>query len=229
MKKISLFLGLFLVITVTGCNKMKKGVLEMRLYLAYPYSSTYGAREVFKCVNVDGDLIDFNEGEIKKFNVINHNNIVGYSHVEYIYHANKSAKDLGYTRKVDAYKTATHYGTFDWCYYTDVSGKYGVPAVNSGFGQIAGAWKHPATGEVVWIDSDRSGKGILIDGGSKFPNDAKGGVCLTDVRKTGQYSYTAQNHTYYPSGWVPGAYLDFEMNEDGNSFKLGYATWIRVY
>ena len=224
---------LFAIVFITpfsGCEKMEKGVLEIRKYVDYAYTNSgniFFFREHFSSVIVDEELIDFSPGEIKRVKVNGDQEYPGYyTYYEYIYHPDKSAKDLGYSYRMDC-EERTHYGTASGCFY--VEDAIGAPAVNSGFGQIAGAWKYPATGEVVWFDSDKNGTGKLIHGGTKFPKEAVGGIFFTQVQKTGSNSYKAQNHTFYPgSGWVPASIHEFVVSNDGLTFKLGSATWHRV-
>lgn len=235
MKTVNLLWVVFFVFAISGCKKFETGVLEIRKYIDASYvrstGSILGFHETFSCIVIDGDLIDFNEGEVKTYDINGPGEFSEggyYTHVAYIYHEDKTAKDLGYTQKMNG-EVRTHYGTSDTYFYTEESGGIGLPAVNSGFGQIAGAWKFPATGEVVWIDSDRNGTGKLIHGGSKFPEEALGGTFFTEVRKTGKYTYEAKNHSYFPgSGWMPASYLDFELSKDGKTFQLGSATWVRI-
>lgn len=222
-------LSVLLILPFSACEKMEKGVLEIRKYVGYPYSSgsIFHFEEHFSCVVMDEENIDFSPGEIKRIVVNGDQNYPGiYTHFEYIYHADKSAKDLGYSYRMDC-EERTHYGTANGCFY--VEDAIGSPGLDSGFGQISGAWRFPATGEVVWIDSDRSGTGRLIHGGSKFPKEAVGGIFFTEVKKTGKNSYSAKNHSYYPgSGWQPGSYHEFVVSNDGSTFKLGSATWHRI-
>ncbi|WP_156305980.1 hypothetical protein [Sphingobacterium endophyticum] len=230
MRSISILFALLLFLPFTACEKLEKGVLEIRKYRGYPYS-TDGDKlffnEEFSCVVVDEALIDFSPGEIKRVVVNGDQNYSGYyTHYEYFYHSDKSAKDVGYSYKMDC-NERTHYGMANGCFH--VKDAVGLPAENSGFGQIAGAWKYPATGEVVWIDSDRNGTGKLIHGGSRFPKEALGGIFFTEVQKTSSRGYKAKNHLYYHgTGWAPGSYHEFEISNDGSTFKLGSATWYRV-
>lgn len=231
MKKTILALVALIIFALSGCTKTKQGVLEVRKYVAYPYTSTGSSlffNESFFAMSVDPAIVDLVDGEIKEYFVNGQAEYSGYTHVQYIYHADKNLNNLGYTQKIDA-EVSTHYGTADEYYYTKESDGVGLPAENSGFSQIAGAWKYPTTGEVIWIDSDRSGTAKLIFGGSNLPPEAEGGIVMSEVIKTGDYTYQARNHTYFEgSGWVPSGNLSFEISKDGKTFLLGSITWTRV-
>jgi hypothetical protein len=219
---------------IGGCKKAKNGVLEVRKYVGYPYSSTVAGRLVFEesfdCILITEDLIDFEPGEIKQIKVIGDQNYPGiFTHYEYIFHPNESARSLGYKVKMKG-EFITHYGTSEEHFYNDAASNGQLPGENSGFSQLAGAWRYPATGEVIWINSDRNGSAKLIFGGNKFPQEALGGIVFTEIHKTEQNIYRAKNHTYYPgSGWQPASYLNFEIKNNGNNFTLGSTTWEKVH
>ena len=227
-----------LLLSINSCESErdnKKGVLEYRAYddvRFYGTGTNFYYKESFGAINIEDDELDLKPGEIKDYNINgNTSNQTNFTstNVQYIYHPDKSPSDLGYNTKHNE-NIKTHYKTTETNFVNlTKNGKY-APGENSGFGQISGAWKYPETGEVVWFDHDRSGKATLIHGGTKFPKEALRGVVFTEVTKTGQYTYRAKNHTYFPgTGWVPASYLNFEISKDGNTFKLGSLTWHRAY
>lgn len=226
--------GLIFVFLIgnSGCKKLKKGVIEVRRYIAPSYinsslsSPSSLIRDKFYCV-----IADENTGMISGEKQIVYHNTGQQTHIEYIYHENETPKSLGYELKIKGLPIGDGMdkSKYNNLYFTSKEGTR-TPGKNSGFGKIAGYWKYIPTGEVIWIDSDKNGKGMLVLGGTKFPKEAEKGYCFTDIQNTGGNSYKFLNHTYFPgTGWVEGSYLTFEISEDRQSLYLGGVTYTKDY
>ncbi len=219
-----------LSLTMFGCKKSKKGVLERRTY-SLTGKGTPGAQQLFPdlfvCILVDGD-IDLKDGEKVTFNIngTDYGN-AGYTDAEYIYHENESPKSLGYKENYSDYGPfKTHYGTFENGFVASKEGYSGVPGKNSGFSRLAGGWEHEPTGLRIWIDTDNDGKALLINGGTSAPKQAVGGYAWKEINHAGGNNYKFRNQIYYPdSGWTDGSFMQLEMSDDGKSFNINGETY----
>lgn len=232
LSKTIVFALLFVLsLGIFGCKKSRKGVLEKRTYSLTGKGGPTAQRihsDVFVCILVDGD-IDLKDGEKTTFN-INGTDYggSGYTDVEYIYHENESPKSLGYKESYSDFGPfKTHYGTFDNAYVASEEGYSGVPGKNSGFGRLAGAWEHEPTGLKIWIDHDRDGKAVLLNGGTSAPKEAVGGYAWKEINHTGGNSYKFRNQTYYSGGWTDASYMQLELSDDGKSFDINGETYKR--
>lgn len=237
VRSIGLFISILLLslLVISGCKKSKKGVLEIR---EYQYSIWFEGTEQefvgaetgsssFYCV-VTGDDITLQDGE--RVTVLE-SSTPGFADVyrEYVYHAGESLKSLGYKHKNKGYEMTTPYGTYP--FYTSEKENSSVPGNKSGFGVISGKWRHESTGFTVWIDTDKSGSGMVIDNGTAMPDGAVGGYSMKEITNAGGTTYRFLNRIYdYNNNgtWTDGYYLQLEVSEDGATFTLGGQTYKRI-
>ncbi|MBC9812509.1 hypothetical protein H9Y05_08515 [Crocinitomicaceae bacterium CZZ-1] len=229
-------LVIILLVFTTGCKKSKKGVLEIREYQYYVFDDGLGGQFVgaqtgnssFYCV-VTGNDIALQDGE--RVTVLE-SSTPGFGDVyrEYVYHAGESLKSMGYKHKNKGYEMITPYGTYTPFYISEKENSR-VPGNKSGFGVISGKWRHESTGFTVWIDTDKSGNGMVIDNGTAMPDGAVGGYSMKEITNAGGTTYRFLNRIYdYNNNgtWTDGDYLQLEVSEDGTSFSLGGQTYNRI-
>jgi hypothetical protein len=221
-----------MMLTLLGCKKAKKGVLEMRVYSINTGSFGSIHDDYFYAFSVDNDFGLVN-GEKKTFYNNGRPDMIGgpgSTHADYIYHEDESLTSLGYTKKNPGEEEGklTNFGVLHNAHIHKKGSIY--PGEKSGFGRIAGNWTYNQTGEEIWIDGDNAGSAMLMKKGSIFPDEAVGGYCLKNINKSGDNTYTATNYTYFPGqGWVEGSSVTLTLDESGKSFSLGSVTWERSY